>query len=322
METLNIQLSRVLLNIEADIWTTNLTLLSLKTLLESLRVLEVKDLEEFYEQLKSFLITIKTTTPRIWIMVLHFSEIYDEIQDNKSRIKTLDDIHAILDWFIIKIEKELEEDTDKIVKNWVKIIEKNDNILIHSPSSMVKWVLKKSVEEWKKFRVTLALQSEEKTENMIMFLQNLKIPFVVVPEFMLSNVATDIDKMFVWWITFNSEYKFIASTWVDAAVSEIHYAHKKVYMFMSTKKFSLWQTEVKKDHTVHKLKQITSSDSRIKPYDRIKFSHDRIEVNLFDNIITEKGIMTPDEVKKDYDDSYKNRKLWRDKHSLPEDSRR
>jgi len=88
---------------------------------------------------------------------------------------------------------------------------------------------------------------------------------------------------------------------------------------MSTKKFSLWQTEVKKDHTVHKLKQITSNDHRIKPYDRIKFSHDRVEVELFDNIITEKGIMTPDQVKEDYDESYKKRKLWRDKHFVCED---
>lgn len=316
METLNIQLSRILLNVEVDIWSTHLTLLALKTLVDSVKVLEVKNLDEFYEQLKILLVTIKTTNPRIWIMILYFSEIYDEIQEKKSQIKTLEDAYKIFDDYIIKIEKNLEDDSRKIIKNWVKIIEENDNILIHSPSSMVKWTLEEAVKVWKKFKVTLALQSEDKTNNMIIFLQNLGIDFVVIPEYMLSNIESEINKVFIWWITFNSEYKFIVSSWSDSIVSEFHYAKKNIFIFMWTKKYSLWQSEAKKDHTVHKIKQINSFDPRIKPYNRIKFSHDRINVDLFDHIITEKWLMTPEEIKKDYEEAYKKREEWRKKHSL------
>jgi hypothetical protein len=59
-------------------------------------------------------------------------------------------------------------------------------------------------------------------------------------------------------------------------------------MFISTKKFSLWNTEVKNHHSVHKIKKVSSLDKRVKPYDRLKFSHDRVDVNLFDFVVTEK----------------------------------
>lgn len=169
----------------------------MKTLLESIRVLEVSGPEAFYAQFELLLTTVKTTSPRIGIMISYFSEIFDEIQENKSKIKSMDDIHLILDAYILKIERELEGNTEIIMNNGVRMIGDGDNILVHSPSSMVKRVLGQAKAEGKDFRVTLAQSSDMKTENMLAFLQNTGIPFVVVPEFMLSNIEQDIDTMLV-----------------------------------------------------------------------------------------------------------------------------
>jgi hypothetical protein len=57
----------------------------------------------------------------------------------------------------------------------------------------------------------------------------------------------------------------------------MHYANKPVYMFLSTKKFSLWKSEANIDHTVYKTKDVTSVDKKINPYKRVKFSHDRVD---------------------------------------------
>lgn len=98
-------------------------------------------------------------------------------------------------------------------------------------------------------------------------------------------------------------------------MSEMHYAKKKIIMLMSTKKFSLWQAETKKEASV-KVKKIVSNDPRILPYDQLRFSHDRVDVELFDAIVTEKGVLTPDEIRKEYDASYSGKEAWRKGHGL------
>lgn len=169
----------------------------MKTLLESIKVLEVASPEVFYAQFELLLTTVKTTSPRIGIIISYFSEIFDEIQENRSRIKSMNDIHRILDAHILKIERELEENTEIIMNNGAQMIQSGDNILVHSPSSMVKRVLGQAKAQGKDFRVTLAQSSDMKTENMLAFLQKTGIPFVVVPEYMLSNIEQDIDTMLV-----------------------------------------------------------------------------------------------------------------------------
>lgn len=315
-QDLEIQLSKILINIESDIWSTQLTILTIENLINSITIFRQNDLEHFYEHFSKLFNTVKNTRPRIWMIIHYISKIYDIIEDGKWKYKSIDDIYKELNKFLRKTKKEIENETCTIIWNWAKLIQENDTIFVHSPSWIVKQVLKRAAKNKTNFRIILAQQSEEKTNNMIHFLQQNNIPFLVTPEFMLSNIEWEIDKMLVWGITFNSEHQFIVSAWVNAAVSEMHYAKKPVYMFLSTKKFSLWKSEAHKDHTVYKTKQVTSLDHKINPYQRVKFSHDRVDAKLFDKIITEWWELNYEKISNLYEKRYSEKEEWRKKHNM------
>jgi len=311
-----IQLSKILINIEWDIWSTQLTILTLENLINSITIFRQNDLEHFYSHFDRLYTTIRNTRPRIWMIIHYMSQIYDIIQDWKWRYKTIDDIYKELNKFLKNTKKEIENDTCTIIWNWAKLISDNDTVFVHSPSWIVKQVLKRAARNGTKFKVILAQQSEEKTNNMIYFLQNNNIDFLVTPEFMLSNIEWKIDKMLVWGITFNSERQFIVSAWVNAAVSEIHLAKKPIYMFLSTKKFSLWKSEAHKDHTIYKTKEITSADSRLDTYQRVKFSHDRVDAKLFNIIMTECWELNYEKICNLYEKRFADKVEWRKKHKF------
>ncbi len=308
------QLSKILIDIEWDIWATNLTLLCLENLINSITIFKHNDLGHFYDEFEILFNTIKDTKPKVWIIIHYISKIYDIIHENKWKYKNIDEIYKDLKEYSNKIKNEIIDDTNSLIENSEKVIKNNDTLFVHSHSSIVKQVLEKTKKDWIKFKVILAQQSEDKTNNMIQFLQLNKIDFLVIPEFMLSNIETQIDKMLVWWVTFNSEHQFIVSAGTNAAVSEMHYAKKPVYMFLSTKKFSLWKTEANKDHTVYKTREITSNSSKISPYQRVKFSHDRVDGKLFDKIITEEWEKSYEDIVNMFEKRIKENEKWINKH--------
>ena len=318
---LEIQLSKILINIEWDIWSTNLTILCLENLINSISIFKHDSLEHFYKEFEILFYTIKNTKPKIWIIIHYISKIYDIIYDNKWKYQNIDEIYKELDLFLKNIKKEINTDNKNLVEKWASAINNNDTIFIHSPSSIVKQVVYKAHKSWKKIKIILAQQSEDKTNNMIYFLQENKIEFLVIPEFMLSNIEWDIDKMLVWWVTFNSEHQFIVSAWTNAAVSEMHYANKPVYMFLSTKKFSLWQSEANIDHAVYKTKEIISVDKKINPYKRVKFSHDRVDGKLFDKIFTEIWEMNYKEIVSLYKERFVEKEEWRKTHFIQKEKK-
>lgn len=305
---LNQQLSRVLLDIEADLSSTGLAELSIHTLVDTIKETEFDTVEQFYEKFDSLYELVKETKPKIWILIYYFSSIHDELKKVKKNLKTKEDLFKKIDEILVDTKKDFSDDMDGIVKNWVNLINDGDKILIHTPSWTIKSILKEAKNKGKKFKIYLSEQSSNKTDNIIIFLQENNIDFVAIPEFMLSNIENDIDKIFAWALTLNSNYNFIVSAGLNSIISEFHLAGKKTYIFLSTKKFSLWKSDPKGiTEVVNKTKDVCSHNPKIKPYQELKFSHDRVPVELFDSIITENSVLTPNETKALYDTLFTQR---------------
>ncbi len=314
MKTLSEALSLIFRQIESDRGTSSLSKYVLEALISSLNGFEAGSVEDFYKELRELIVLLKGTKPRMGVVIAHFCQIWDVLEERKSKIKSMEDLKMVLIKTVDSLNEEANQDAKQIISNGVDCVEDGDSILIHSHSRTVMNILAKAFRAKKKIRVVLAEQEEDKTQDMIHFFQERGIPFVVVPEYMLSHIETEVTKVFLGGITFNNQYVFVTDAGTNSVVSEFHHAHIPIFMFMSTKKFSLWDVTSKEMTYKITQKQTEKHPEKFVTYERIKFSHDRVPVELVDFVVTEEGKATPAQLKKNFDAKYKSYSEWRERH--------
>jgi translation initiation factor 2B subunit (eIF-2B alpha/beta/delta family) len=308
------QISKTFLDVEAELGTTGLCKIVLESFIESLDNFKCTKVDDFMEQFKELALIIKNTKPRMGIVIYYICEIWDQIEENRSKFKTVDDLKLFLSKISKKLIGEIKQDSDKVKDLGANYIEDGDSILIHSHSKTVLDIIQKAKKQRIKFKVVVAEQEAEKTMDIIKFLRKTDIDFVVVPEFMLSHIEDQVSKVFLGGLTFNDKYYFVTDAGTNSLVAEFHGIHIPIYIFLTTTKFSLWNSS--EEHSTHKVKQVKTCKSLkdILCYDRIKFSHDRINIDSLDFMVTEEGTFTPKEAKALFDKKLKERKKWQEKH--------
>jgi len=308
------QMSEVFLNIEADLGTTGLLMLVFDMIVKSAKDYKVQDVEKFYDQLQELICMVKNTKPRIGIVIYYLSEIWDQMRKQKAKFKTMGNVVAALEEIVKEKIKETEVDANRLVEYGVDLVEDEDSILVQSHSKVVLRILEKAWQQGKKFRVVVAEQELEKTKDNIQFLYERKIPFTVVPEFMLSHIEHEINKVFLGALTLNNNYCFVTDAGTSSVVAEFHQERIPIYMFVVTKKFSLWENPI--THHTYKTvqKKIEKRTKDILTYERIKFSHDRVNLDSVDWVITEKGKSIPKAVRKMYQEKFAEYQEWRKNH--------
>lgn len=308
------QLSTTFRQIESDRGTSVLSDLVLQGIEESFDAFQFTTVDEFFDEFKTLLSMFKTTKPRIGILIFHMCRIWENLSKIKRNLHTREDIKKSLSDIIQNIVNEDNREKERLLDFGINCIKDGDSILIHSHSGTVMQLMERAHKEKKKIRVVLAEQEEEKTEDMIYFLQTRRIPFVVVPEYMLSHVENEVNKVFLGGITFNNQYTFITDAGTNSVVSEFHHAKIPIYMFMTEKKFSLWDATKKAQTYKVTQKRTDFHPEKIVTYERIKFSHDRIPIDLVDFVVTENGVFAPDALKGCFEDRYKCFENWRKKY--------
>ena len=71
-----------------------------------------------------------------------------------------------------------------------------------------------------------------------------------------------------------------------------------VYMFINTSKFSLWKSKKRGEIFIHRHQR--KHHSKPIEYERIKYSHDRVPAKLFSKIITDEGVLNPEQLQELY----------------------
>jgi translation initiation factor 2B subunit (eIF-2B alpha/beta/delta family) len=130
-----------------------------------------------------------------------------------------------------------------------------------------------------------------------------RIPFQVIPAYMLSHIHDDIDMVFFGAVTLKDTMVFVMQPGTHGVLSEFHMADVPSYLFMNTLKFSLWKSKKR----VGVFMQKHTREHRRKPiqYRRIKYSHDRVPTKFFHKIVTNEGILTPPKIKKLFNEKCK-----------------
>jgi len=299
-------LSKLFANIEKDLGAHRFCMLALEALQEAL--LQYKDTNR--KQLKKNLLDIfkllQGTKPKYAILLDAFYKILDaEAQASnktfiKDVVKQIDLIHA--SYQLEKLE---------MVKTAQSMDVEGKNILIYDHSHSVQDVLNAFHQDGKKFTVVLAEQDIEKTGDNIEFFHNLAIDYKVVPSYMLSHVDKAIDMVFFGALTMQQHYHFVMDPGTKSLISHFYLEKKPIYVFLTTSKFSLWPLEKGVPHVYSKPQKRKHHTMSHIQFERLKFSHDRLSIDLVTKIITEKGIFNPEELKDVFDDLFKKRQKLR-----------
>lgn len=307
------QLSNIFRAIEEERGSIKLAEFVMESLETTLDVIKINDIDNLYQQFNQLFEAIRNTQPRISLVIYYFFDLWEELEKNKPNIKSIEEFKKVIIRTTKRIQEDSERDFKDIVKIGTELVNDNDVVLVHSHSLTVREVLATAARKGKKFRVVIAEQETDKTIAMVDFFTNAMIPFTVVPEYMLSHISENVTKVFFGATTLDQEQQFICDAGSYSVLAEFHAEEIPNYMFLSTKKFSLWQTS--KKHETYKTTQnrIYSTTKKILNYERIKFSHDRVPAELFNSIVTEIGIMTPDQIKEVYLTRYEKQEEIRQK---------
>lgn len=305
------QLSTLFRTIESEQGSTQLAEFVMDTLQQTLDNFKTKTVDDLFKQFYKLFCEIKNTQPRISLVIFYFFDVWQELEAERSNIQTVEDFKAVVLRATQKVQVENADEFETIVRAGAALVEDGDTILVHSHSGTVRRILATAVHQKKKFTVILAEQETDKTIDMVSDFTANKIPFVVVPEYMLSHIAQDVTKVFFGATTLNYDQNFVCDAGSYSVLAEFHADHIPTYMFMATKKFSLWQSN--KAHSTYKTsqKKVHADAKKILTYERIKFSHDRVPAELFDFVVTEMGTMKPTEIKKLYTERYNEREQMR-----------
>lgn len=288
------RLSHLLMDFESKIGTTHLFYVLFDALRDAVDDFEPKTNKDLRKQFEDLVNAFCNTKPRFGILNYYFQEMVLKFRELPEDT----DLKKFLKEEFIRVEKQ-ERDYKQQILEFANTIEtKGKNILFHDQSHLLRDVLDYLWTKNHDFEVLLVEQEKEKTHSNIEFLHEKGIPFHVVPDYVISHMTSDVDMCFWATLTLQDTMNFIMSPGSMGVVSSFHAEKVPQYMFLQTTKFSLWKSAPRED-IFHKKEKRKHHKKQIE-YDRLKFSHDRVPLFLFDHIVTEKGVQTPEDVKKEF----------------------
>ncbi len=234
-------------------------------------------------------------------MLDSFYKISEHIDNKKSKEEQIK--------FIESIKASYEIEMTLLQESIKKIDTKGKEILIYDHSHSVQHALESLKKTGENFSVLIVEQDLEKTEDSIQFAHDLKIPYRVVPSYMLSYLDETIDMAFFGAVTLQDGGNFVMDPGSKSIISHLHLEKKPIYIFLTTSKFSLWKIENHQKEIYVKSYRTKHHHLKGVEFERLKFSHDRVNVKLVDYTVTEKGVFNPEKLLEEY----KKLKTIRDK---------
>lgn len=274
--------------------THGFCILVLESFAVALDQYRIKTKEQLLQQCTEIFELIQTVKPRYAILIDSFYKILCQVSSEKGSVAEI--IESI-----DQIKKSVQHEMKDLLKAAETIEADGKTVLIYDHSHTVQNALHHLHKKGQRFNVLLAEQDLDKTEDNVEFFHTHKIPFKVVPAYMLSHLEETIDMAFFGAVTFQEGGRFVMDPGSKSIISELKLEGKKIFLFLTTSKFSLWPVK-EKNSQIHVKSDIRAHHIMNKiEFERIKFSHDRVSVDLVDCVVTEKGIFKASELKKEFD---------------------
>ncbi len=279
----------LLIRLEQERGTRETCSQMLSCLREALAFTKFRSAEDMCRQFDAFYDMFMHMKPRMAIIQNYLDQL---VESHLCHSKgTLESLQSILLKDIDAAERDIAERGKALAKNMAAALPNHSHILIHSNSRSVRDALEAASHTHKKFDVIIAEQEASRTLEIAKDLTRRKIPFVVVPEYMLGCIEMDITCMFIGGVTLKKDMHVIVDPGTKAVVSEMNVANIPVYLLITTNKFSYWDTRIA-HQTLKSVRTVADPEKTIS-FERIKFSHDRLPLQQVTHVVTEEGIFSP-----------------------------
>ena len=260
------------------------TVVALKSYMDAIRRVRCST-TEFKALVLELNEVIRNTQPKM-VSLLHLIESFEsDIQNYVA--SSLDEVkNKALEILNGKLS-EFEEDTAELTRYCTNCISAGDFIIVHSPTGYIRNALVRAHVDLKlPFKVLVLKQEFFRTKELINALQENNMEHVLIPEHNLSHYLTDATKLFISAVSIAADRKAVTGPGTANVVSICHANKLPVYLFAETIKFShasLSDQNIFKEQN-HKVEGNFS-------FHITAFSHDFVDLQMVDHIITEKGAM-------------------------------
>jgi len=260
--------------------TTLAALQSYRQALQKLRRIDNLALKDMVTELNT---VIKNTEPKI-IPLTHLIEEFEaglQIYFGGPFESIRDHAMEILNEKISRYESCIQG----VIEHGMQVIEENDFIIVQSPSLAIRSVLKRTHSELnKKFKVLILDQNFIRIKQLVKELSQEGVEFLVVPEYNLSHFMRTVNKLFIGAVSITPDKKIVTTVGTANTVGLCHLNRIPIYLLANSMKFA--HRTVSEQH-IHKVESQRSSDHFTYRY--ATYSHDQVDLNLVDHVITEQG---------------------------------
>lgn len=265
------------------------TLLALRALVAAIQELQCPD-QELRDQYLEITTAIKNTRPKIIPLIHLIEEFEEEIEPFFTsdpamvREKAIEILQA-------KHEK-LQSKSGKIIELGLTCVDTGDTIVVHTANVNVINIITLCHQVMEKnLNVIILQQNLAKTKRIISQLRQADVPLQAVPEYSLSHYIGQADKMFCAALSITADLKVVTPVGSANITSLCHYHQIPVYLFANTLKFAHGKFE---DQRIHR--ETVRQDKDTDSYELVTYSHDVMDLEMVDYLVTEDGIYPKDKV--------------------------
>ncbi len=270
-------------NVQGIARTTSMALRSLVTAFEQLNC-EKTGIAALYAELAD---AIRDTEPRIIPLIHMLEEFETEMAPHMEADSDVFRAEAIR---ILRQKRALYESrVELLVRNGLVHVAENDGIVVHSASSVVTRILVQARQVMlKNFDVMVLQLDPVRTPQITFSLSEAEIPYRVIPEFNLCHYCDQVNKIFIGALTISRDRKAVAPVGTSNTLSLCKANGIKTYLFANSYHFSHDMGTGQRIHTEQK--DVSQARSR---YRVTTHSHDLVDLDLFDVIVDETGVVDP-----------------------------
>ena len=262
--------------------TSRTTVVALKSYINAIERLNCT-IDDFKPRLEAFDGVIKNTQPNVTPLV-HLIEGFEtemasvkDLSLESAKKRAVEILNQKLEHF--------ESTTTRVSEHCMNCIAPGDLIIAHSPTTYIRNALVRVHTELKReFKVLVLKQDFVRAKATVDELERHQVDHDIIPEYNLSHYLKSAKKLFIGAVSVTSDNQAVTAIGTANVVSLCHWHHVPVYLFVESLKFS--HKSLPDQFIYNEAQDTTEADYT---FHLKTFSHDFIDLEMVDHLITETG---------------------------------
>ncbi len=259
------------------------TVVALQSYRQALQKLKAADNQAFKELVTELNTVITNTEPKI-IPLIHLIEEFE----TELQVFCKNSFEPIREQALKILNQKLnryESFIQGVIDHGMQVIAENDFIIVQSPSFAIRGALKRAHSELqRKFKVLILDQNFIRVKQLVKELSREGVEFLVIPEYNLSHFLKTATKLLIGAVSITPDKKIITTVGTANIVGLCHLNRIPIYLLANSLKFA---HRIVSEQHIYKVESQRSSDDLT--YRHASYSHDQVDLDLIDHVITEQG---------------------------------